>query len=128
MSIGENIRAKRIERGLTQTELGKRMGITRSTVCKVEKGLEANLTLERISKFALALNCFPSELYDSPSIKINNFKYEGTYEPVTEYVIGSDFPILIEYYNALDDGRKERLLEYARLLRGDMKNDDTKEK
>ena len=43
MSIGDNIRAKRIERGLTQTELGKRMGITRSTVCKVEKGLEANL-------------------------------------------------------------------------------------
>lgn len=120
MSIGDNIRNKRIERGLTQTELGKRMGITRSTVCKVEKGLEANLTLDRISKFALALNCFPSELYDTPNIKIDH------YEATIDY--GTDKQILLEYYNTLDTGQKERVLEYARLLSGDRKNDDTEKK
>ncbi len=57
MEIGEKIKERRCEIGLSQTELGKRMGVTRSTVCKVEKGAEANLTIDRIRAFADALGC-----------------------------------------------------------------------
>lgn len=61
MEIGEKIKERRCEIGLLQTELANRMGVTRSTVCKVEKGLEANLTIDRIKAFADALGC---SIYD----------------------------------------------------------------
>lgn len=67
MGIGEKIKELREERGLTQTELGKHMGVTRSTVCKVEKGLEANLTIDRIRAFADALGCSIYDLIDEPT-------------------------------------------------------------
>ena len=65
MEIGEKIKEKRCEIGISQTELGKRMGVTRSTVCKVEKGAEANLTIDRIRTFADALGCSVYDLIDA---------------------------------------------------------------
>ena len=67
MEIGEKIKELREELVLTQTELGKRMGVTRSTICKVEKGAEANLTIDRIRAFADALGCSIYDLIDEPT-------------------------------------------------------------
>lgn len=64
MEIGKKIKEKRCEIGISQTELGKRMGVTRSTVCKVEKGAEANLTIDRIRTFADVLGCSVYDLID----------------------------------------------------------------
>lgn len=62
IGIGERIKLKRIENGLTQLELAKRMGYTsKAAICKVETG-EDNITTDRIDKFAKALNCSPSYL------------------------------------------------------------------
>lgn len=120
MTIGQKIREKRIQAGLSQVELGKRLGLTRSTICKLEKEDGVNITTERLKRVADALGCSPYDLLDTPTIKIDHF------EATIDY--GSDMKILIEYYNSLDTGQKERVLEYARLLSGDKKNDDTKEK
>lgn len=55
MTIGERIKELRIERGITQEELAKRMGYkTRSAVCQVERNGD-NITSDRISAFAKAL-------------------------------------------------------------------------
>ncbi len=61
MTVGERIRQRRIELGLTQEELGKRLGYGKSAVCRVEKEGN-NITTDRISKFAKALECSPSYL------------------------------------------------------------------
>lgn len=58
--IGERIKAKRLELGLTQLELAKKMGYTsRAAICKVERGQD-NITSDRVTKFANALGCSES--------------------------------------------------------------------
>lgn len=60
MSIGERIKARRIEMGLTQSELAKKLGYTdRASVSRVESG-QIDLPQSRIVKFAEALRVSPS--------------------------------------------------------------------
>lgn len=60
--LGDNIKAKRIERGLTQMQLAELMGYTsKAAICKVERG-DDNITSDRIKKFAQALRCSEYEL------------------------------------------------------------------
>ena len=62
MTIGERIKNRRIELGLTQTELAVRMGKkSRVSVCTVEKDKE-DLTTTRIRAYAEALECSPAYL------------------------------------------------------------------
>lgn len=63
MTVGERIKQKRIEIGLSQDELAKRMGYkNKSAICRVERDYEQNLTLDRVSMFARALGCSESYL------------------------------------------------------------------
>ena len=60
--IGQRIRDKRKELGLSQEELAVRMGLkSKSTICKIEQGKD-NLTQESIVKYAKALNTTPTYL------------------------------------------------------------------
>jgi len=62
MTIGERIRQRRIELGLSQEELAHRMGNkSRASICTVENDKE-DLTTTRIRKFAEALECSPGYL------------------------------------------------------------------
>lgn len=63
MKIGDKIKARRIELGMTQQELADKMGYTnRSSICSIETGREVNLTAERIGEFAKVLKLEPIEL------------------------------------------------------------------
>ncbi len=53
-NIGEAIRAARLMRGVSQEQLGALMGIKRSRVCQIEKGV--GLTMSTISRSMQALN------------------------------------------------------------------------
>ena len=62
MTIGERIKQKRLELGLSQEELAHRMGNkSRASICTVENDKE-DLTTTRIRKFAEALNTTPGYL------------------------------------------------------------------
>lgn len=61
LGIGLKIRAKREELNITQAELGKRIGVSRNAIWKVENG-DDNMTPERVEKFARALNTTPAYL------------------------------------------------------------------
>ena len=68
MTIGEKIKQRRIELGMTQQELADKMGYTsRASICTIETGRESNLTTERIGAFAKALGLNPLSLYDVES-------------------------------------------------------------
>lgn len=63
MTIGDKIKQRRIELGLTQTELANLMGyVSKSSICKIETNVEQNLTAERIGQFAKVLQMSPLEL------------------------------------------------------------------
>ena len=62
MTIGERIKKRREELGLTQSELAERMGYkSRAAICTVEKDKE-DLTTTRIRRFAEALQTTPAYL------------------------------------------------------------------
>lgn len=62
MTIGERIKLRRKELGLTQTELAEKMGLTsKTTICKAETK-DFNPTMDRVKEFAKALETTPSYL------------------------------------------------------------------
>jgi transcriptional regulator with XRE-family HTH domain len=54
-NMGERIRALRLEKGLTQVELGKRMGMTQSNVSEIERGIRG-LTVRQLLKLSAILS------------------------------------------------------------------------
>lgn len=62
MTMGERIKALRIQHGLTQEELGQKVGVQKSAIYKYETGLVVNLKRSMIEKLALALGVKPTYL------------------------------------------------------------------
>lgn len=70
--IGESIKARRQSLNLTQAQLAEKMGLDVaqiSNISSIENGKITNLTLERITAFAKALDCHPSDLLLDISFK-----------------------------------------------------------
>lgn len=68
MTTGERIRSRRKELGLTQEELGQRIGLKKAAISKFEKDIVINLKRSTIAALARALECPASYLmgFDSP--------------------------------------------------------------
>ena len=62
MEIGQKIKKARLERGLTQQELGNIIGVQKSAIAKYESGRVVNIKRSTLQKIAKALNIRPSEL------------------------------------------------------------------
>lgn len=98
MTIGQRIKQRRLELGLTQTELAERMGYTsRTSICTVEKDKE-DLTTTRVKKFAEALETTPSDLmgwtenHEAAHLMFdwNEFLRENPNEAVDAYVFNDN--------------------------------------
>lgn len=61
-NIGETIRTLRLERGLTQKQLGDILGVTKATVNKYENGAILNLKSKTITMLAKVFNIHPISL------------------------------------------------------------------
>lgn len=61
MTLGENIKRKRAERDLDQQELAAKIGVSKSHICRIEKG-SITPSLEVITKLADTLRCSVDEL------------------------------------------------------------------
>lgn len=57
MHIGNIVKSRRLDCGLTQQELEDRSGVTQSMISKLEKGTAANISIEALRKLAKALDC-----------------------------------------------------------------------
>lgn len=62
MEMSQKIKSMREEKGMTLEELGKQVGVGKSTVRKWENGIISNMRRDNISKLADALGCSPSYL------------------------------------------------------------------
>lgn len=60
MTIGDRIRVKREETGLSQEELAKLTDTTKQAIYKYEKGIVVNIPLSRLEKLGKVLNCTPA--------------------------------------------------------------------
>lgn len=73
MEIGQKIKKARLERGLTQQELGDIVGVQKSAIAKYENGRVVNIKRSTLQKIAKALSIRPSDLIfiDSPKETAN---------------------------------------------------------
>ena len=62
MGMAERIKERRIALGLTQEELGNKVGLQKSAIAKYENGRVENVKRSIIQKMAIALECSPSYL------------------------------------------------------------------
>lgn len=62
MTTGERIRQLRIERQMTQEELGARVGVQKAAIYKYENGLVVNLKRSILEKLAIVLDTTPTYL------------------------------------------------------------------
>lgn len=64
MGIAENIKAKRLAAGLTQTELAGEIGVDQSLICQIERGSKTpNLLLA--AQIAQVFGCMVDDLLRS---------------------------------------------------------------
>lgn len=69
-NIGKNIRKARKNAGMTQEELGKKVGVTSQNISRYESGVIPNISPEMINKLAYVLETNPLELlgFDLPKL------------------------------------------------------------
>lgn len=63
----KNVRAIRLQRGLTQADLAAMAGVNQATISKLERGSE-HVTLGLITVVAQALDVPPALLFDMPDV------------------------------------------------------------
>ena len=95
MKIGENIRHARQKAGLTQKELGEKLGISQAAVGQFESD-KANPKIETLQKIAAALNIKLSELVPM------NSALDWAFEKIEENRI-------VREYSAIDTAIKDNL-------------------
>lgn len=90
MTVGERIKQKREEKGLSQEDLAIKMGFKdRSSISKIEKYSDKNITVETVQKAAEALGCSPLELMgwntdETKQQKIRENIFEKIYNDLNE--------------------------------------------
>lgn len=110
MEIGQKIKKARLERGMTQQELGYIVGVQKSAIAKYECGRVVNIKRSTLQKIAKALNIRPSELLFNESPK----------EAADLHVrIITDFELMdaIKDYYVLSEENQKMVRELIRSLR-----------
>ncbi len=100
MKMGEIIRKLRLERGMTQEQLGKVIGVQKSAIRKYENGSVQNIKRSSIKKLADFFGVSPSYLL--------GYAEEETDAPVSE--IEEE---LISLSRKMTTAQRVRLLSYA---------------
>lgn len=67
MTVGKNIRKMRKRKGMTQAELGKKIGVSYQQIGQYENG-KRNPKLQTIAKIADALDVLPRDLIDKADL------------------------------------------------------------
>lgn len=69
MNIGERIKARRLKLGLTLEQVGKKLGVNRSTIKRYEDGKTQRIGQDTLEKLAVVLKTTPEYLmgWDTPA-------------------------------------------------------------
>ncbi|WP_299202506.1 LexA family transcriptional regulator [uncultured Amphritea sp.] len=87
MSIGENVRTLRKEKGWTQEELARRISISRGRIAQIEKDSHADVKADTLLSLAKAFGCSPNDLkngWQTESDPLNHFQTHMVDIPVLD--------------------------------------------
>lgn len=109
MILYKNIKKKRLELGMSQEELAKKVGYSsRSMIAKIEAG-DIDLYQSKIEEIAIAL--------ETTSAELMGWKKNTAEEIAIIMQTEADVGILIKDYLSITSESKKRLLAYAEKLR-----------
>ena len=97
MNMSDRIKERRTAMGMTQEELGARLGLQKSAIAKYENGRVENIKRTIIKQMAEVLECTPSYLL--------GFDAEYSRSDLKEIVVSDpdDIKLLNAYHNATED-------------------------
>lgn len=98
MTVGENIKRIRKEKGLTQKKLGEKCGIAESNIRKYENNKQ-NPKIETIQKIAKALQVYLGDIYEDENLP-NSKTFESFYHKVKQ----ENIPV---------EEKQKKILDYA---------------
>lgn len=109
MEIGQKIRQARLEKNMTQEELGKIVGLQKSAIAKYESGRVVNIKRSTLQKLAKALDLRGSDLI------IENTPKE-TAELHARVLLDDELMEVVEQYYTLSDDKKKMVRDLIRSL------------
>ena len=106
MKMGDKIKEKRKEAGLTQEELGEKLGVQKSAVAKWENGRVENIKRSVMLSMSKALGVDPAYWFDDGAEAEEDDEDDFTEEQIE----------LLARYDSLPDDKKELVLNLIRSL------------
>lgn len=115
---GTKIRELRLLAGMSQEELGKRVGVQRAAINKYEKGIVENIPLQTIEKMAQIFDVSPTYIVGWNDDNTNPLAVEVKVIQGVQRFYGKDAVDLLETYVNLNSQGRKRLLQYAQDMSG----------
>ena len=109
MELGQKIKQARLQKGLTQEELGNIVGLQKSAIAKYENGRVVNIKRSTLQKLAKALDLRGSDL-----IIEGNPKEAATLH--ARVLTDTELMISIEQYYELSEEKKKMVRDLIRSL------------
>ena len=113
MNVGEKIRIARTNKGMTQEELGKALGVQKSAIAKYENGRVVNIKRSTLKKISDILGIAPSELIFDAYIEEEQKKNDIQADIILKMRTDSDFMSAVETLYKLD---KDKLQSVTQML------------
>ena len=114
MTTGEFIRSRRIALGLSQTDVSAACGVTRSAVCKWEKGDIKNAKRDKIEALAKVLMIDPMEITRVEIGQLSTTNIEPKQPTMQEQ--------LVSMLMSLDPEQVQMVRSYVEFLRANRKD------
>lgn len=110
---GTRIKELRTLSGMSQDELGKRVGVQRAAINKYEKGTVENIPIKTIEKIANIFDVSPSYIVGWNGDESNPLSMEVKIIQGVKRFYGNDGVELLENFSQLDTTGKKRVLQYV---------------
>ncbi len=120
--MGQRIRQKRLELGLTQEELGQKLGIKKSAISKIEKGEIKAIDRDYIAKMVQLFHCDANWLMDLDGVAAVELTYTAPGKEPIKAIVNQE-PIIgpaslrAKLYQAATNVRPENLLTAIEVLK-----------
>lgn len=124
-SPGEKIKHLRLLAGLSQEELGRRVGVQRAAINKYEKGTVENIPIKTIEKIASVLDVSPTYLVGWSESDPSHLSWEVRVLRGVKHFYGGEAIDLLESFTQLNSKGKRRANQYLDELTLIYKNDDS---
>jgi transcriptional regulator with XRE-family HTH domain len=111
VEVGQRIRIQRLAAGLSQTELGQRIGVTFQQVQKYEKGAN-RVGAGRLTKIARVLNVPVSSFFDGREA-IDKVARQGFHSPLAAMAQPYAYRLLRAYSTISDPELRQTIVEFV---------------